>query len=87
MLRNSPVRAGATLGLLLVVPMVLAILSGHSELFMHVRRYLPSSLGMDFVAIRTLPEHPNQVQAGLPMLAWSPAALAGAPVTVKRRDA
>lgn len=77
----------ATLGLLLVVPVVLAILSAHNELFMDISRYLPSSAGMDMVAIKTLPEHLTQVQGGFAMLAWSAASLAGAIVRVKRRDA
>ncbi|MBT2550476.1 hypothetical protein [Arthrobacter sp. ISL-65] len=68
------------------MPVVLAILSGHNELFMDISRYLPSSVGMDFVAIKTLREHPTQGETGLVMLGWSAAVLAGALVTVKRRD-
>jgi hypothetical protein len=54
---------------------------------MDISRCLPSSAGMDMVAIKTLPEHLTQVQGGFAMLAWSAASLAGAVVTVKRRDA
>ncbi|WP_190243068.1 hypothetical protein [Arthrobacter globiformis] len=79
MLRNSPGAIMTTLGLLLVVPIVLAILSGHNELFMDISRYLPSNAGMDFVAIETLPEHPNQGQAGLVMPGWPTLDLIGQP--------
>lgn len=87
LLRNSAGGIMATLGLLIVAPIVLAILSGQNELFMDISRYLPSSAGTQMVAIRTQPEALTQTEGGLAMLAWAAAALAGALVTVKRRDA
>ena len=52
LLRNSAGGIMATLGLLIVAPIVLAILSGQNELFMDISRYLPSSAGTQMVAIR-----------------------------------
>lgn len=87
LLRNSAGGITATLGLLIVAPIVLAILSGQNELFMDISRYLPSSAGTQMVAIRPQPEALTQTEGGLAMLAWSAAALTGALVTAKRRDA
>jgi hypothetical protein len=87
LLRNSAGGIMATLGLLIVAPIVLAILSGQNELFMEISQFLPSAAGIEMVAIRTQPDALTQTQGGLVMLAWAAVALAGALVTVKRRDA
>ncbi|TSE15001.1 ABC transporter permease [Arthrobacter sp. KBS0703] len=87
LLRNSAGGIMTTLGILIVAPIVLAILSGQNELFMDISRYLPSSAGIEMVAIKTLPDALTQTQGGLVVSAWAAAALAGALVTVKRRDA
>jgi ABC-2 type transport system permease protein len=87
LLRNSAGGIMATLGLLIVAPIVLAILSGQNELFMEISRYLPSSAGIEMVAIKTLPDALTQTQGGLVVSAWAAVALAGALVSMKRRDA
>jgi ABC-2 type transport system permease protein len=87
LLRNSAGGIMATLGLLIVAPIVLAILSGQNELFMEISQFLPSAAGIEMVAIRTQPDALTQTQGGLVVLAWAAVALAGALVTVKRRDA
>lgn len=87
LLRNSAGGILTTIGLLIVAPIVLAILSGQNELFMDISRYMPSSAGTQMVAIRTQPENLTQTEGGLVMLAWAAVALSGALVSVKRRDA
>lgn len=87
LLRNSAGGILTAIGLLIVAPIVLAILSGQNELFMDISRYLPSSVGTQMVAIRTQPENLTQMEGGLVMLAWAAVALSGALVSVKRRDA
>ncbi|ACL41987.1 putative ABC transporter transmembrane protein (plasmid) [Pseudarthrobacter chlorophenolicus A6] len=87
LLRNSAGGIMTTLGLLIVAPIVLAILSGQNELFMDISRFLPSSAGIEMVAIRTQPDALTQNQGGLVVAAWAAAALVGAMISVKRRDA
>lgn len=72
LLRNSAGGIMTTLGLLIVAPIVLAILSGQNELFMDISRYLPSSAGIEMVAIKTLPDALTQTQGGLVVLAGPP---------------
>lgn len=87
LLRNSAGGIMTVLGLLLVVPVVFAILSGHNEVFQDISRYLPSAAGIEMVAITTLPDALTQTEGALVVTAWAAAALAGALVAVKRRDA
>ncbi len=87
MLRNSAGGIVTTLGVLIVLPIIVAILSGLDDIFRDLSLFLPSSAGTDMVAIRTPQEHLTQVQGGLVVLGWAVAALAGALISVKRRDA
>jgi ABC-2 type transport system permease protein len=87
LLRNSAGGIVATLGVLIVLPIIVAILSSVNESFRDLGLYLPTSAGNDMVAIRTAQDHLTQVQGGLVVLAWAAVFLAGALVTVKRRDA
>lgn len=87
LLRNSAGGIVATLGVLIVLPIIVAILSSVNESFRDLGLYLPTSAGNDMVAIRTAQDHLTQAQGGLVVLAWAAVFLAGALVTVKRRDA
>ena len=87
MLRNSAGGIVTTLGVLIVLPIIVAILSGLDDIFRDLSLFLPSSAGMDMVAIRTPQEHLTQAQGGLVVLGWVVVALAGALISVKRRDA
>jgi ABC-2 type transport system permease protein len=86
-LRNSAGGIMATLGILLVLPVILAIIAGQSDVARDISRFLPPAAGIEMVAIRTQPDALTQVQGGLVVLAWAVVALAGALVSVKRRDA
>lgn len=87
LLRNSAGGIVTTLGVLTVLPIIVAILSGVNDLFRDLGLFLPSSAGMDMVAIRTAQDHLTQVQGGLVVLGWAVVTLAGALIFVKRRDA
>lgn len=87
LLRNSAGGIVTTLGLLTVLPIIVAIFSGMNDFLRDLSDFLPTSAGMDMVAIRTAEDHLTQVQGGLVVLAWAAVVLAGALVTVKRRDA
>ncbi|KQN95371.1 hypothetical protein ASE96_04185 [Arthrobacter sp. Leaf69] len=87
LLRNSAGGIVTILGILTILPILVAILSGLNDSFKDLGLFLPTSAGMDMVAIRTAQDHLTQVQGGLVVLAWAAVALAGALVTVKRRDA
>lgn len=86
LLRNSAGGIVTTLGVLIVLPIIVAILSGVNESFRDLGLYLPTSAGTDMVASRTAQDHLTQAQGGLVVLAWAAVFLAGALVTVKRRD-
>lgn len=60
--RNSAGGSMTTLGVLIVAPIVLAILSGQNELFMDTSRFLPSAAGVQMVAIKTLLDDLTQLQ-------------------------
>lgn len=87
LLRNSAGGIVTTLGILTILPIIVAILSSVNDFFRDISLFLPASAGTDMVAIRTAQEHLTQIQGGLVVLAWAAVALAGALVTVKRRDA
>jgi hypothetical protein len=87
LLRNSAGGLVTTLGILIILPIIVAILSGVSDVSRDISLFLPASAGTDMVAIRTPQDHLTQVQGGLVVLAWAAVALAGALVTVKQRDA
>ena len=87
LLRNSAGGIVTTLGILIILPIIVAILSGLNDFVRDLSDFLPASAGMDMVAIRTQSEHLTQVQGGLVVLAWAAVALAGALISVKRRDA
>jgi hypothetical protein len=87
LLRNSAGGIVATLGVLIVLPIIVAILSSVNDSFRDLGLYLPTSAGTDMVAVRTAQDHLTQVQGGLVVLVWAAIALAGALVSVKRRDA
>jgi hypothetical protein len=87
LLRNSAGGIVTTLGVLTILPIIVAILSGVNDFFRELSLFLPTSAGMDMVAVRTAQDHLTQVQGGLVVLAWAAVALAGALVSVKRRDA
>lgn len=87
LLRNNAGGIVTTLGILTVLPLIVAILSGLNDFVKDLSDFLPASAGMDMVAIRTAQDHLTQVQAGLVVLAWAATALAGALISVKRRDA
>lgn len=87
LLRNSAGGIVTTLGLLTVLPIIVAIFSGMNDFLRDLSDFLPTSAGMDMVAIRTAEDHLTQVQGGLVVLAWAAVVLAGAVITVKRRDA
>lgn len=86
-LRNSAGGIVTTLGLLTVLPIIVAIFSGMNDFLRDLSDFLPASAGMDMVAIRTAQDHLTQTQGGLVVLAWAAVALAGALFSVKRRDA
>ena len=87
LLRNSAGGIVTTLGILIILPIIVAIFSGLNDFVRDLSDFLPTSAGLDMVAIRTAQDHLTQVQGGLVVLAWAAVALAGAVVTVKRRDA
>lgn len=87
MLRNSAGGLVATLGILMILPVIVAILSGLGDAFQDVGLFLPASAGGDMVAIRTSPERLTPVQGGLVVLAWTAAAVGGGLASVKYRDA
>jgi ABC-2 type transport system permease protein len=53
LLRNSAGGIMATLGILLVLPIIVAIFSGLNDFVRDLSDFLPASAGMDMVAIRT----------------------------------
>jgi hypothetical protein len=87
LLRNSAGGIVTTLGILIILPIIVAILSGVSDVSRDISLFLPASAGNDMVAIRTPQDHLTQIQGGLVVLAWAAVALAGALFTVKQRDA
>jgi hypothetical protein len=87
LLRNSAGGIVTTLGILLVLPIIVAIFAGTTDSFQDLGFFLPASAGIDMVAIRTPEEHLTQIQGGLVVLAWAAVFLAGALISVKRRDA
>jgi len=87
MLRNNAGGLVATLGILMILPVIVAILSGVGDGFKDVGLFLPTSAGGDMVAIRTSPERLTPVQGGLVVLAWAAVAAGGGLASVKYRDA
>lgn len=87
LLRNSAGGIVATLGILMILPVIVAILSGLGDAFKDIGLFLPTSAGVDMVAIRSPSGHLSQVQGGLVVLAWAAAALGGGLAAVKYRDA
>lgn len=87
LLRNSAGGIVTTLGILIILPIIVAILSGVSDVSRDISLFLPASAGTDMVAIRTPQDHLTQIQGGLVVLVWAAVALAGALFTVKQRDA
>jgi hypothetical protein len=53
LLRNSAGGIVTTLGILIILPIIVAILSGLSDFLRDLSDFLPASAGMDMVAIRT----------------------------------
>ncbi len=87
LLRNSAGGIVTALGILTVLPILVAILAGTNDSFKDLGFFLPAAAGMDMVAVSTPQDHLTQVQGGLVVLGWAAVALAGALVSVKRRDA
>ena len=75
------------MGVLIILPIIVAILSGVNDVFRDSASSCPRPPATDMVAIRTPQDHLTQIQGGLVVLAWAAVALAGALVTVKHRDA
>lgn len=75
----------ATLGVLLVLPVVAAML-GQNETIAEIGRFLPSHAGLQMVAIKTVPGDLTSGQAWLVMLAWAVVPIVLALGTMRRRD-
>lgn len=86
LLRNTPGGVVTSIGLLLVLPILIALFSGLAEWIPDAARFLPSAAGQQMVATSIAEGSFNQWQGALILGGWAVALLAISLVVVKKRD-